>query len=315
MAARGRMLGDHAATKNILLPHQPRHLGTARACQHLIRRAMLQRASLMQDAKTVGQQQRFIQVVRHQQHRHRQLAPQLRQLLIELFPRHPIDGRKRFVQQQSLWLTRQCPRQCHTLLLPARQAGRLAMLQPRQMQPVQPVARTRCTLRDRQITQGLHDVMQGAQMRKQCVLLKHQTDASLLRCQADTLRGIEPQLTGAFDTRLRTRPYQTGDQSQQGALATTGGPDQRQQFVLLAMQLDLHRHGRLAVQLQMQPALGSGRGTPGVVHCVHRAPATPLPAPPRRALAKLTAIAASEASNKVADIKPAASKSITCTRS
>ena len=70
----------------------------------LRRRAGLQCAAGVEDHHAIGEPPRFAQVVRHQDDRRGHALAQCRQLPIERLPGGRIDGGKRLVEQQHLWV-------------------------------------------------------------------------------------------------------------------------------------------------------------------------------------------------------------------
>ena len=126
------LVPEKLAAEMVLDSHQLGHTRIARAGKDTRRSAHLQRHASVQNHDAVGQPPRLVQVMRHQHHRDGNALAQRRQLVVQGLARGRIHRRKRLVQQQHLRLTGQRARQCHALLLAARELRRPALLQPGQ---------------------------------------------------------------------------------------------------------------------------------------------------------------------------------------
>ncbi|MCY1296473.1 hypothetical protein D9M70_458590 [compost metagenome] len=138
------------------------------------------------------------------------------------------------------------------------------MLPRRQAHVRQPLAGLRHAFAPRQMQQRQSDIVQGAQVRHQGVVLENQPDMPALRRQADAMRGVTPRFaTHGHASALR--PHQSGQHAQHGGLARAGRPHERQQFARLAPEGAGQRH-RLDlrdINVQVQVDRHGGR-------CAHR---------------------------------------------
>ena len=194
--------------------------------------------------------------MRHQHHRDADAPPQLVELVVELLTHRAIDGRKRLVEQHHMRVARERPRQGDPLTLSARQRGRLARLEPLQMDERQPPIRLILPFSRRAIAKCRHHVAARRQMRKQRVILKHQADAPLVRRHihpTTTVARICPGLAVADDPRVRRR-MQPRDASQQRRLSTPGRPVDREHIVRPAREAHVEGNGRVLTHLYAQPA-------------------------------------------------------------
>ena len=259
--------------------------------------ALLQHLAIGHHHQLVGQQPRLLQVVRHQQHGHRNVFAQVGQQGVERLARHLVHRRKRFVQQQHRGLTHQRARHRHPLLLPTRQgagtAQHLLVAQAHALQHLPPL------LQPVGVAQGQGHVVQRIQVRHQRVVLKHHAHTTVLRRHKHAGARIAPHRLAQGNAPVLWA-HQPGHRAQQRAFARTRRPHQRHQLPRCATQAAVQPHGRLLRQGDGERATHAA--SPGV-RCS------------RRLVSSDTATATIDTATSVAAMVWALRRSKACTRS
>jgi hypothetical protein len=102
-------------------------------------------------------------------------------------------------------MTRERPRQRHTLPLTERQLMRQARNQLRQAEMIEPVTRAGCVSVD-----GKRELLRDRHMRKQTVVLRHVADLAALGRQWAQVSCAEPDGTGCIGFEPRNQTQRQG---------------------------------------------------------------------------------------------------------
>ena len=84
----------------------------------------------MDDADTIGQPRRFIEIMSDQQGRHRQILPKVGQFTDQAVTGDAIDRREGLVEKQDIGTASQRPRHRDALLLPPGKLPRQPVFEP-----------------------------------------------------------------------------------------------------------------------------------------------------------------------------------------
>ena len=186
----------------------------------------------------VGQLQRLLLVVGHEQHRLLGLFVQSPQPAPQLDAHLRIERTERFVEQEHARVDRQCTRQRDTLLLPARQLVGIAVavfgqLHQRQ-QLVDPPADGRLvgTTRPRTAAQAERHVAGDVHVLEERVMLEDEADVAFAQAQPGRVVVAEHHVAAV-------RVQQPCDDPQQRGLAGAGGAEQRDEFSRCDVQVDV----------------------------------------------------------------------------
>ena len=133
-------------------------------------------------------------------------------------PRVGVERRERLVEQKDRGIPRERAGEGDPLTLPARDRRRPGIGEMADPEAVEQLARTSAA-------PELH-VGADAQVRKQGVLLKHETDASALGRNVDSGRCVEPALV-AETHHAAVGPEQPRDRAEHARLARPGRADER----------------------------------------------------------------------------------------
>ena len=90
------------------------------------------------------------------------------------------------------------------------------------------------------------DVLEHRHVAEQRVVLEHEADVALAGAVAQRILAVDPHFAGI-------RPVEAGDDPQQRGLARTGRTEQRQQFALADLQVDIVERGERAELLDDVP--------------------------------------------------------------
>ena len=88
--------------------------------------------------------------------------------------------------------------------------------------------------------QRIRDVLLDGEVRKQRIVLKHHADVALVRRHGIEQRAVEPDLAAGGK-------FEAGQHHQAGGLAGARRPEQRQEFALIDVQIQLLDDQRFAV--------------------------------------------------------------------
>ena len=169
-------------------------------------------AALRQDYDVVGKAGRFVKVVRHEDDRHREVAPELRQLGLQPKPSPAIDGGERLIEKHDIGTTSERASDCDALLLATGKFARPAMLKALQMDPREVIQSLGAPYGPRPIGQRFHHIFDRAEMREQRVRLEDQPNSPLPSGYRRAARRIEPDIAIA-DDRSVGRTVQSGNRA------------------------------------------------------------------------------------------------------
>ena len=202
------------------------------------RRGQLLDAPAVHDDDAVGQSQRFFLVMRHVQHGDAQFALDAAQLGAHLHAQLGVQVRQRLIEQQQGRFDDDGARQRHALLLAAGHLRRQARFKARQTDGGDHGFDLgfQQSWRNLAQTQTESDVVVYIQVREQGIRLEDHADIALVRRQLADFAAVEHDAA-------RLQRHQAGDRAHGGGLAAAAGAQQRDQFALLDVQVQVF-HGR-----------------------------------------------------------------------
>ena len=162
-------------------------------------------------------------VVGYENGRDTNALDQLAQFNLHRQPQFRVECVKRLVQQKNRRLQNKRARYGDTLLLPARELGRIAGCKRREVNQIQHACHTLLHFGSRAPPhlEAIRHIVGNTQVREQRVILKNITHLALVGRKAGNVVPIDKNATGiGFD--------KTGDGTQQCCLAAPGRPQQRQ---------------------------------------------------------------------------------------
>ena len=168
------------------------------------------------------------------------------ELVLHILPQPQIQGAQRLVQQQDLGLVDQGPGDGHPLLLAAGELGDLSVLKAPEADDVQhlldpPVDLHGVKLGD---AQAEGNVVVDVQMGEEGVALEDGVDLPAVGRQIVDLLTVKQHLA-------RRRRQKSADDPQGRGLAAARGPQQRQKFMVVDVEIDAVQH-RLPVKFHGQ---------------------------------------------------------------
>ena len=92
-----------------------------------------------------------------------------------------VQGRERFIEQQSFRLDGKCTRECDALLFASGKLVRVALLESRNVRPLNEILYARGPIGGRQVAQAESDVLSHGAVRKKRVVLEEQAEAAFAR--------------------------------------------------------------------------------------------------------------------------------------
>src|SRR5262249_54019341 len=95
-------------------------------------RADLLNPTLVKNRNTIRHRERFLLVVCYIDDTYTDLPMYSFDLRLHLLAEILVESTKRLIHENEIWAKYECPSQCNTLLLPARQLIRMSILQPGQ---------------------------------------------------------------------------------------------------------------------------------------------------------------------------------------
>ncbi|MNT14502.1 hypothetical protein D3C72_1495110 [compost metagenome] len=203
-----------------------------------------------------AQQQRFAGLGGGIDHGGVAMREQLRQFLAQFFAQLVVKVDQRLVQQHQRRLLGQRTRQCHALLLPAGELGRIAVQQVVDMQPPGQLAHARGNLCGRRLAQQPQrrgDVVEDLERRVVDELLVDHRHIALAHRHAGDVMAVDQHAAGAGPVEPRHHAHQR-------SLARLGGAQQdghraghrRQRHrIEIRLRTCVLRHG---LQTQLHPA-------------------------------------------------------------
>ena len=179
----------------------------------------LEQASLEHDADAIGERGCVFEVVSYEQGRQPELADQLAELDPDGGTGVGIERRERLVEEQHARFAGERPREADPLALAAGEGCRSRL---GQMLDAQAPEQLRHTLP----TAAEGNVALDVQVRKEGVVLEHETDGAPLRWHVPPRRRVEPDV-GADGDPAGVGPEETSHRTQHGRLAGPRGADER----------------------------------------------------------------------------------------
>ncbi len=159
-------------------------------------------------------------VVGHQQYGNLPPAYKIEHKLPHAYSQFRVQSRKRFVQQQGVWLGQQGSHQGDACALAARQGGGIGIGKSCQLQVVQALRHTRKALRPRTGSQRKQQVFRYRHMGKQQGILKQNSDAPLFGGELVDAASLQADVA----VKLQFRRERAADGSQHTRFARSTGP-------------------------------------------------------------------------------------------
>ena len=186
------------------------------------RRARLLHAALVHHDDLVGELERLLLVVRHEEAGHAELAVELVEPAPEVLAHLRVERAERLVEQQHLWPRRERPGERHALPLPSGELVGIALGEVRHLHELEQLLHAGLArlLRFLPDLEPELDVLEHGHVAEQRVVLEHEPDGPLL----DALGG---ELDVAQPDPSRGRRLEPGDHAEHGALARARRPEQR----------------------------------------------------------------------------------------
>ncbi len=218
----------------------------------------------------IGNRQRLVLVMGHEQGGDADLGLDPADLVAQIGPHLGIERRERLVQEQHLRLDRQRPRQRHPLLLSAGQlmriaAALLAEMDQRQV-PIGGLQPLRCRMAAQAQPEG--DVLPRGHMREQAVGLEHHAHVAPVRRQIGDVAIIQQDPAGI-------QALQPGQGAQRRGLAAARRAQHRHQLArrqLEGQPIECSDIAELATKLaELHPHASAAGPLFGLVHCVRPA--------------------------------------------
>jgi hypothetical protein len=222
---------QHGTFEDVPDIDKARHFDGGRPGHNFRRRPGLESAPMMENAHPVGEERRFLEIMRNDDCRNTQAAAKVGQFAIEPLPGDLVDRGERLVQQQRCRIAGQCAGHGDPLLLAAGKCVRPPLLQSGQADNAQQFAGAPRPLACWEMAERGGNICLCRHMRKQSVALEDEADGSPMGRYIDQPFCIQPNLPGAGDPALRWT-VEAGNGPQDSRLAAAGRPDKGQQLAL-----------------------------------------------------------------------------------
>ena len=200
--------------------------------------AQLFDASRIHHRDAVGHDQRLALVVRHEDRRDAEAALDRHDLDPHFLAQLEVEIRQRLVEQQHRGIDDERARERHPLALAAGHLQRTAIAEAGELDEIERVlhALRHLGCADAAHAQSERDVFGGGHVRKQRVVLEHDTDVAPEGRQVGDRAALQEDLAGRWWQETR-------DEAERGRLAAARGPEQRDELALLNREVDAG-HGR-----------------------------------------------------------------------
>jgi hypothetical protein len=160
----------------------------------------------------------ILEIVCHEHERDVERSPQLIDLILQASPHRAIDGGKWFIEEEHGGLARKGACQRDPLTFTARELQRTAVVMFSQMYLREQLICPRRPFGAGTMPKRGHHVPTRCQVRKERVLLKHETDCAAVWWRKCPGRGVVPDLSPCTDDGM-LRTIQPGDAAQDCRLA------------------------------------------------------------------------------------------------
>ena len=204
----------------------------------LLRRADLLDLALVHQHDAIGDFERLLLVVRHENGRDVQLVVETAEPPAQFLAHLRVERAERLVEQEHLRFHRESAGQRDALTLSAGELRRETVGQPSELHEIEQTLDTLLDLRARRAlatrlnAQAERDVLEHGQMPEQRVVLEHEADAAF----ADVLRG---SVLAGKDDRALIRLLKAGNDAKQRGLAAARRAKQRHQLARRKGQVDV----------------------------------------------------------------------------
>lgn len=225
---------------NVGAAHKIGHLATERLAVEHFGLVDLEDLSCVHDGYSIGDRQRLLLVVRDEDAGEARLAQASDDLGAHLIARRLIEARERFVQQHELGLLGEGASEGDALLLPSGQFGWSTLSELLDVEHCEQLAATRSSIFALGLWQCEADVLDGCQVRKERVVLKHHRHATILWSDPRIAAGDDTSLDGN-GTQIGTNV--AGDQVEQRRLTTARGTENAKDLAAVDLERDpVERH-------------------------------------------------------------------------
>ena len=204
----------HLAVQHVGRPDEPGDERRGRIVIDLRRRSHLLDAAFVHHHDLIGQLQRFLLIVGHEQAGHAELTVQTVEPMPKILAHLRVERAEGLIEQQHIGARGQRPCERHALALTARQLVRVSPGERRQLDQLQELLDPLVLHVLRLLANGEaeRDVVGHRHVPEQCEVLEHEADPALLHALGGQLDVTHPD--GAVVRRLQAR-----DHPQDGALA------------------------------------------------------------------------------------------------
>ena len=172
----------------------------------------------------------FPQVVADPEDRAVKAREQVGELQLKVPLEVAVERGEGLVEQDRLRLGAEDAGERDALLLPAGELRGILFLQPLQPEHPELFRGQRALFRPAPRADAAENVLLNGHVGKKCILLEEIADPALLRREVDLLFAVEEHAAVQHDPAAVGR-HDAGDAFERHALATAGGPEQRQRFV------------------------------------------------------------------------------------
>jgi hypothetical protein len=215
----------HFAADDIRRPDECRRENTLRLVIQFERRSELLDRAVIHQTDAIGQRERFLLIVSHENDRRAGLPVDPLDLDLHGLAELAVERRERFIHQDQRRLIDKASSQRDALLLAARQFVRKALAELFKPDHVERTGNLRCghPVRLPAHLQRKCDVLLHRQMREERVVLKHDADIALVGLQIGLIAAVDDQPTAA-------RLHEARDELQQRRLAGARRSKKCEQF-------------------------------------------------------------------------------------
>ena len=233
----------HDAVDDVALTDEVGHESVFRLIIYIDRRADLLDAPFRHDDDGVGHAQRLLLIVRDEHERDAGGLLDVLELLLHVLAQLQVERGERLVEQQHARTAHECTRDGDALLLAAGQTRDVAPLKARELDERKHLVDLLLDLVARQLllAQREGDIFKHVQVGEEGIALKDGVDVALVR------RNVVDALSEEENVPLIGR-FEAADHAQGRGLAAAGWAEQREEFVVVDVEVDAVENG-FAVKL------------------------------------------------------------------
>ena len=234
----GAAVGDHNAVHNVRFPDKIGNKCVDRLVVDIGGRADLLNVTVLHDHHGIRHRESFLLIVRHVNKGDPRLMLDILQLVLHILAKLEVKCRKRLVQKKHLGLIDECTRNCHALLLTARERADTATLKATQVDHGKHLLDLRFDLTVGTFSQSQtkRNIIKHVQVWEQRVTLKHGIDLTLIRRQI-----VDPFSVEIHVARIGC--LKAADDAKRGSLSTARGAEERNKLLVVDLQAHVVQNG------------------------------------------------------------------------